>query len=117
MGLKKTNVFGVNLRFNTSGGQRYSTINIPRSIDEQRVIYDPLFTEQSEPYWRIDFGISYQWNRKKTSSRISIDIQNMTNRENVISNAIFYDEFTMNLRTETKYGNGLLPIIRYTFSF
>lgn len=117
IGLKKTNVFGVNLRFNTSGGQRYSTINIPRSIDEQRVIYDPLFTEQSEPYWRIDFGISYQWNRKKTSSRISMDIQNMTNRENVISNAIFYDEFTMNLRTETKYGNGLLPIIRYTFSF
>jgi len=117
LGSKKTNTLSLNIRFNTSGGQRYSTINIPRSINQQRVIYDPLFTEQSQAYWRIDFGINYQWNKKKTSSRISLDIQNISNRENVISNSVYYDGSSGELRTETSYGNGLVPIIRYTFSF
>lgn len=117
VGKSKTNVFGVNLRFNITGGQRYSTINIPKSIAAQRVLYDPPFTEQAEDYWRIDFGINYQWNMKKTSSRISLDIQNVTNRENVLTTEVYYDEFSGQIITENDLGNGMIPVLRYTFSF
>jgi hypothetical protein len=114
---QKNNVLGINLRFNLMGGQRYSTINIPASLAEWREIYIPPFTEQVPDYWRIDFGVTFQWNKERTSSRISLDIQNLTNRKNELTRRVYYDSWTGGLGTERTFGNGLIPSFRYTFSF
>ena len=114
---EKNNVLGINLRFNRVGGQRYSTINIPASLAAQREIYIPPFTKQVPDYWRIDFGVTFQWNKERTSSRISLDIQNLTNRINELTRRVYYDSWTGGLGTDRTFGNGLIPALRYTFSF
>ena len=114
---KKNNVLGINLRFNRVRGQRYSTINIPASLAGQPEIYIPPFTEQVPDYWRIDFGVTFHWNKERTSSRISLDIQNLTNRINELTRRVYYDSWTGGLGTDRTFGNGLFPALRYTFSF
>ena len=114
---EKNNVLGINLRFNRVGGQRYSTINIPATLAAQREIYIPPFTKQVPDYWRIDFGVTFQWNKERTSSRISLDIQNLTNRINELTRRVYYDSWTGGLGTDRTFGNGLIPALRYTFSF
>jgi len=58
-------------------------------------------------------SISYRKNKKKHSSIISLDIQNLTNRENIYTQ--FLDEDDLSLETITQLG--LLPVLNYRLEF
>ena len=74
----------VNGKLIFAGGKRQAPIDLTRSVGEQRTVFDfeNNYELKLNGYFRMDFGISYRKNRKKTTSVISLDIQNLTQRSN-----------------------------------
>ena len=68
-----------------TGGQRYTPFNIDASKASGYVIYkeDEAFSLRNDFYWRWDFKISYARNGKRTTQKLYIDFQNLTNRKNI----------------------------------
>ena len=71
------------------------------------------FSEQWDDYFRFDFKISLTRNRKKASHTIELDIQNVTNKLNVVGD--YYDDETGEVETFTQLG--LLPVFNYRIEF
>lgn len=107
----KTRVFGLNLRTIYSGGFRYTPINAPLSEALGRTIYDEAraFELQHPAYFRTDLRISWQWNRTKRTNTLSLDIQNVTNRQNIFGE--YFDHKTNQIKTI--YQTGIIPVINY----
>jgi len=107
--------FGVNMKTIYAGGLRNTPINLERSIAEGKAVYneDRAFTEQNPAYFRADLRLSLTWNRKSRTSTLSLDIQNLSNRENV------YGQWFDNSkgRLVTSYQTGLIPILNYKIEF
>ncbi|HZF99685.1 MAG TPA: hypothetical protein VEY71_01720, partial [Chitinophagales bacterium] len=60
-----------------------------------------------------DIGLSLRMNRPKLTSVLSLDVQNVTNRQNVFGT--FYD--TNKNEIVTYYQMGLLPVLSYQVEF
>ena len=107
--------FGLHLKSVYAGGYRTTPINLYQSsIEESTVYYQHLaYTQQLPAYFRTDIRISMKWNRKRLTSTLSLDIQNVTNRQNVYDQ--FYDVDTKSIKTY--YQTGFLPIIQYKIDF
>ncbi|MEQ8905451.1 TonB-dependent receptor [Ekhidna sp.] len=84
VGKSGNNTLSLNGKLIFAGGKRQAPINIVASINEGHTIYryDENYDLKLDGYFRMDFGISYRKNRKRTTSVISLDIQNLTQREN-----------------------------------
>ena len=111
----KTNVLGANIRGSLAGGNRWSPIDLEASQLAGHTVrdYSRAWEEQGAYYFRTDIRISYRKNRAKTSSIFSLDIQNVSNRENVFTN--YYSPVRGEIRTETQLG--LIPILNYRLEF
>jgi hypothetical protein len=57
--------------------------------------------------------VSLKWNRKNLTSTLSLDIQNLINRENVYNT--YFDAQSNSLRTN--FQNGMIPILNYKVEF
>lgn len=84
VGNSGNNSISMNGKFIFAGGKRQAPIDIARSNIEGFTFYrfDQNYELKLNGYFRMDFGISYRKNRKKTTSVISLDIQNVTQRAN-----------------------------------
>lgn len=115
VGKKQNNILSVNAKFILMGGNRYTPIDIDQSLaDQETILIDELtFTEQTPAYWRTDVGVSIRFNREKSTHGLFLEIQNVTNRENI---------FTQYFNTESNqidyyYQTGLLPNLNYRIEF
>lgn len=112
---RKARTFGLNFKSIYSGGYR----NIPVKIEESRqagyVIPDEknAWSLQNPAYFRTDLRASLKWNRKHFTSTLSLDIQNLTNRENVYST---YYDFRAERYVYT-YQTGIIPVLNYKIEF
>ena len=115
IGHTKKRTLSLNAKTTFAGGQRTSPIDITRSeIEGYTVRNDQLaFSEQWDDYFRFDFKISLTRNRKKASHTIELDIQNVTNRLNVVGD--YYDNESGEVETFTQLG--LLPVFNYRIEF
>jgi len=115
VGKRKTNVLGINARLLLSGGNRTTPIDLESSNEEGRPVYewDQRYSERLGSYFRTDLRISYRINKPKFSSIISLDIQNVTNHQNVFSQ--YYDRSTGKI--EKTYQLGLIPVLNYRIEF
>lgn len=84
VGKSGNNTISINGKFIFAGGKRQAPINLVRSRNEGRTVlaFEDNFALKLDGYFRMDMGISYRKNRKKTTSVISLDIQNVTQRSN-----------------------------------
>jgi Carboxypeptidase regulatory-like domain len=107
--------FGVNIRLVYAGGFRTTPINLERSRQERYTIfYDKdAFTLQNPAYFRTDTRLSMKWNKKRMTSTLSLDIQNITNRLNLFSR--YYDPQRGRIVDELQ--TGLIPILNYKIDF
>ena len=106
----------MNLRFNLTGGNRQSPIDLEASRAAGFTIrdYSRAWEEKLPDYIRGDIRISYHINSKKgRSSTISLDIQNVTNRTNVWRT--FYSSGRDDIFESTQLG--LIPILNYRLEF
>lgn len=115
MGERDKNLLSVNTKLIWAGGNRYTPIDLENSRleGEEQLFEDRPFSEQVPDYWRLDLTTSYRINRNKSAHIISLQIQNVTNRENVFSYG--YNKKTESI--EEEYQFGMLPILKYRLEF
>ena len=97
------------------GGQRYSPVDIAASTAARETVRDESkpYTLQIPAYWRIDLRIAYKTNRKKFSSQVALDIQNLLAHKNIWQQN--YDIAKQSL--VYRYQQGLIPVISYRIYF
>ncbi|RJE75292.1 TonB-dependent receptor [Reichenbachiella sp. MSK19-1] len=96
--------------FNREGENRVLSANLKGMY--QGGMYQPE-NDRLSPYGRIDIRISWAKNKKNTVRTWSLDIQNLTNRQNEAFQ--YYDSVTGQI--EMNYQLGLLPILTYRIEF
>ena len=111
----KDMILGVNLHATIAGGLRETPIDATASALAQRTVFDTqaAFTLQQNTFFKTDLRIYWKRNRKKFSSTLALDIQNLTNQQN--PSFQFYDTFLQEITQEYKLG--LLPILSYRVEF
>lgn len=112
---KKNRVFGLNIRTIYTGGFWTTPIDVEKSMElgETRYIESLAYTEQLPNYFRTDFRISLKRNRTKSTSTLSLDLQNVTNQKNL--GGQYYD--AQSGKVEKWYMLPLLPVLSYKIEF
>lgn len=81
IGKEKQNLLSFNVKFSLQGGDRYSRIDNENSILSQDVVYNENtpFTEQASNSFISNVSINYEWNKKKTTQKLSFKVINANN--------------------------------------
>ena len=111
----KNSTIGLNVKLTYYGGYRDTPINVGASRQRgETVRYDTLaYTLQLPDYFRTDVRLSWKKNRPRSTRTLSLDVQNVTNRQNVFGR--YFDPQTGT--TRTNYQTGLLPVLSYRVAF
>jgi hypothetical protein len=112
---RKDNVLSINWKLTTAGGRFVTPIDLSRSAEARTSVFDDsrAFTDQQSAYFRTDLKIGYKMNRTHSTHEIAVDLQNLTNHQNVFQQA--YNPRTN--RIGTAYQQGFLPIPYYRLTF
>jgi hypothetical protein len=105
----------IDIKCMVNGGRRYTPINVVASQLTQTEIRDntQVFANQYDDYVRLDFRVAYKVQTNKITQEWGVDIQNLTNRDNIFQQT--YNASTNEVRTT--YQTGLLPIGIYRITF
>ncbi len=111
----ESNLFSLDFKTTYAGGRRYSPINLEASRLADVEIRDEsqAFSQQYDPYFRIDVKVGFRQNFKKFSQAFFFDVRNVTNHQNIFTYG--YSPSTNDIRTT--YQTGLFPIMLYTIYF
>ena len=92
VGRGKRNSIGINAKFLWRGGYRYTPVDIKSTIKYKRLIYKNTETYEAQlpDFIRLDAGISFRKNNPKYSWMVMLDVQNLTDRENVFRKRFSY---------------------------
>ena len=113
---KKTNkAFGVHLRVLYAGGLRLANIDEAASATVGTTIFDYTagYATKLPDYFRTDLRVSWRKNKPGYTRTLSLDIQNLTNQQNVSFQ--YYDTFLKAINT--KYQVGIIPVLAYRVDF
>lgn len=115
VGKSKNNVLAVNVKFTTIGGRYLTPLNFEESRIAQQAKYDEsrAFSERQTPYLRSDVKLSYRREFTKSTLEFSLDLQNITNHNNVFNQQ--YNRRTNKIITQYQQGFFPVPFVRYTF--
>ncbi len=111
----KSNSLSFDTKLTYAGGRRYTPINLEASNRfGTAILYeDQAWEKQYNPYFKVDFKISFKLNSKKIAQEWSVDLTNMTDNKNV-----FQRQYSAKAKTiRTTYQRGFLPIITYKIYF
>ncbi|MBO9572781.1 MAG: TonB-dependent receptor, partial [Chitinophagaceae bacterium] len=108
-------IYSLNIKSVYSGGLRSTPVDIEQSKINGYTVYidKEAFSIQNPAYFRTDIRVSMKWNRKHHASTLSLDIQNVTNRNNIYTK--IYDALTNDYKV--LYQTGLIPVLNYRFEF
>ncbi|MHC1778752.1 MAG: carboxypeptidase regulatory-like domain-containing protein [Bacteroidales bacterium] len=117
LGKSKQNIFGINFRTFLRGGYRFTPPDRDLSISRKRVVYDisKTYGKMLPSYFRADIGVSYRLNMQGRSWIFLLDIQNTTNRKNIVRNKFTYSSGKI-IETYSR-SIGMVPIISVKFEF
>ena len=98
-----------------TGGFRYTPIDIEASREQQQIEYitEQTFSHQNKDYFRTDLRLSMKINKKRTTSTLALDIQNVTNRKNIQGT---YFDLESEKMVES-YQLPLIPVLSYRIEF
>ncbi len=107
--------FGINIKTIYAGGLRTTPIDLQASRLAGYTVFkeEQAYSLQNPDYFRTDLRISMKWNRRRFTSTLSLDFQNLTNRLNVYGQ--WFDDTKD--RLVTSYQTGLVPILNYKIEF
>ena len=113
--LSKKLILGFDLKCTYAGGRRFTPINLEASrlVGTEVRYEDQLFEAQHPNYFRFDFKTSIKLDGKKMSQRWSVDLQNLTNQQNIFQAG--YNATTENLGYI--YQRGFFPNVQYAINF
>lgn len=112
---RKHKTIALNIKTLYSGGLRTTPVDAAASRQAGYTVYrgSEAFSLQNPAYFRTDVRASITWNRKRLTSTLSLDIQNVTNRLNVFNQT--YD--IQQGKVITNYQTGLIPVLNYKVEF
>ncbi len=116
VGSDKRNRVSADIKFTNAGGRAYTPIDLTASqATAHNVLSTNAYSDYYPNYFRLDFKIGYTYNShsKKVSQSISLDLQNITNHNNVFSEE--YDDRRRSI--STTYQLGFFPNIIYKLQF
>ncbi len=115
IGKDKSKILSLNGKILASGSLRNSPIDLAASQLKGEAVYvkDKYFSAKGDPYYRLDVGFSYKINRMHCTHTFSLDIQNVTNHQNLFIS--YYDNKDQEI--EKVYQMGLFPIFNYRIEF
>ncbi len=115
IGKKDNNIFGCNGKLVTSGGKLGTPVDLDYFNETGELDFQELKrnTVRFKDYFRLDFSVYYRINKPKVAHIISLDIQNLTNHQNVVFQ--FFDP--RDGEDKTYYGLGIIPIFNYKLEF
>jgi hypothetical protein len=115
VGKNGKNVIGANLKFFYAGGGRYTPINLEESIAQGQEVRDTdrRYEGRLDDYLRLDIRIRFKHNLRKVAWEVSLDIQNVTNKENEINRK--YNRASQSI--VKKYQQGIIPVMRFRVEF
>lgn len=113
----KRSVLTFDFRFSTTGGRYATPIDLAQSIAQGKEVMDEsqYNTERLDAYLRLDtkFGLRMNSKKRKLSQTFYVDLQNITNREN-----IFLRRYNPVYRTVGKVNQiGFFPDLLYRVEF
>lgn len=116
VGASKRNKTSIDLKFTNAGGRYYTPIDLVSSQSTNREqLSTNVYSTQYPEYFRMDLKFGYTFNSKirKVSQTLSLDVQNVTNHNNVFSQT--YDNRDQNV--SWKYQLGFFPNFVYKIQF
>jgi len=114
-------IFSLNFKTLTHGGFRYTPEALAKTTND--IIYTyPITSETYEkqtPYYlRMDLGLKYRRNNPSYSWIISLDVQNITNRQNVITyNYMVAPNNRDELVPIAQTSIGIVPVLNFKVEF
>lgn len=116
VGAAKQNKISTDIKVTNAGGRAYTPIDLTASntIGREQLSSD-VYSDYYENYYRIDIKAGFTLNSqsRKMSQTISLDLQNITDHENVFS--LSYDERSKSI--STTYQLGFFPNVVYKWQF
>lgn len=112
---KKGNVIGLDYKVTYAGNRRYVPIDADASKVSGSVVYDEsnAYTSRYPNYFRMDMKITYRIQAKKITQEWNIDIQNVTNHQNV-----YFERYdSASGEVITSYQMGIWPMFQYRILF
>ena len=108
-------ILGIHLKMVHAGGFRTTPIDLEKSRQQGRPVVDAneAFSLKSPVYFRADLRLSLTWNRPFRTSSLSLDLQNLSNRNNLHNQYI--DPFRGSV--SNTYLTGLIPVLNYKLEF
>ncbi|NJL14362.1 MAG: TonB-dependent receptor [Microscillaceae bacterium] len=118
IGRDKRHALTLDTRFTTAGGRYYTPIDLEatRANNGREVLREDLaFSEQQDPYLRLDvkFGFRYNAKNRKISHQFFVDLQNISNQENIFTQR--YNEVTDEINEVNQIG--FFPDFMYRLQF
>ena len=116
IGRDKRNKISLDVKFTNAGGRAYTPIDLTASNATGReVLSTDAYSGFYDAYLRMDIKANYTINssKRKLSQTISLDIQNVTNHENVFSQNYNGEKQSIN----TTYQLGIFPNVVYKVQF
>jgi len=117
IGKAKKNVLFFDSKFTISGGRYFTPVNIEASqLTGFEILQEDIaFSEQYDDYlrWDLKMGLKMNNKTKKQSHQFYLDIQNVTNTENIFARR--YNRLTNNVDQINQ--TGLFPNVGYRFQF
>lgn len=111
----KQKYLSLNLKVTTIGGKYLTPIDVEASQKYGTTIFqdDKAFSEKQDAYFRTDFRIAYRKEYKKSTLEFALDLQNVTNHQNIFAQS--YNPRTNTIVTQYQQGFFPVPFVRFTF--
>jgi hypothetical protein len=118
IGKSKRNALTFDTKFTTSGGRPFSPIDLDATranLGREVYVDDQAFSRRYDAYLRLDvkFGVRINGKGGRVSHQFFVDLQNVTNRENIFVER--YNRVTD--RINPVYQNGFFPDFMYRVQF
>lgn len=115
VGKAKQHVIGLNIKLFYAGGNRFTPIDVERSLAEGEQVRDRSreFEGRLDDYFRLDTRVHFRQNFKKVAWEFSLDIQNTTDHRNEVKRRFDVETGTVKKR----YQQGILPVARLRLEF
>jgi hypothetical protein len=111
----KKRVIGADIKLNWAGGRRYTPIDEYQSRIEHRPVYitNETYARQFNNYFRTDLKIYFKHGGKKSNYEMGIDLQNLTNTQNIYSQN--FNTSTGEIYYTYQLGIMVIPYVRFEF--
>lgn len=115
LGTKGKHTLAVDWKLTLAGGRPVTPIDLAASrVQGSEVRRDQMaFSDQLDDYFRTDIKLTYRQNGKRITQEFAIDIQNVTNRDNIFRQQ--YNPLTGSIDTEYQLGLFVIPQFRILF--